>query len=120
MKKVDRAINNKTDFFQNRRNPDIQAKFLVESLTSFGYVGKNLFNSFPLQMIFIDQKITDEQSKIFLDRFNFKHIDESLRFFEIKKFESVRNKLSFFYQLNLINKTNYFYLFIFLIFKNIF
>lgn len=92
IKKVDRAINNKTDFFLNRRNPSIQSKFLVESLASLGYVRKNLFNTFPLQLIFFDEKITEEQSKIFLDRFNFKHIDETMRFFEIKKFESVIKK----------------------------
>lgn len=89
MKKVDRAINNKTDFFQNRRNPDIQAKFLVESLTNFGYLRKNLFNTYPLQLIYLDEKITEDQSKIFLDKFNFKHVDETLRYNEIQKFESV-------------------------------
>jgi len=89
IKKVDRAINNKTDFFQNRRNPDIQAKFLVESLSSYGKIDKNLLNTYPLHLIYLDEKITEEQSEVFMDRFNFKDIDLEMRIFHLQRFSAV-------------------------------
>lgn len=85
-------MNNKTDFFQNRRKPDLQASLLVESLKSMEKIGKHLMNNYPLKLIFLDEKITEEQKQEFLNRFYFKNVPIEERFVESNKFNSVNLK----------------------------
>ena len=92
-KKIDRAVNNKTDFFENRRKPDIQTTMLVDSLNSFNKIEKVILNSYPLQLIYLDESITEEQKKEFLNRFHFKYIPLEERFLVSNKFNTVRNLL---------------------------
>jgi hypothetical protein len=83
-------MNNKTDFFQNRRKPDLQATLLVESLKSFEKIGKHILNNYPLKLIFLDEKITEDQKQEFLNKFYFKNVPQEDRFVESNKFNAVK------------------------------
>jgi len=83
-------MNNKTDFFLNRRKPDLQASLLVESLKTVENIGKHILNNYPIKLIFLDEKITEEQKNEFLNRFYFKNVPLEERFIESNKFNSVK------------------------------
>jgi len=59
-------------------------------------MNKNLFNTYPLHLVFMDEELTSEQCNIFLERFNFKHIEVSMRIFEVQKFGLVNLTKNFF------------------------
>ena len=66
---------------------------LVESLKSFEKIGKHISNNYPLNLVFLDEKITEEQKEEFLKKFYFKNVPLEERFIESNKFNSVKNHI---------------------------
>jgi hypothetical protein len=97
--KLDRAINNKTDFFQNRRAPDPLAKQLVESLDSFKQMSHFEEHAFPPNLIYYDEDLNSEQIEEFISRMNFKNLktyDKYKQKTELRKVHSLHIYIFYF------------------------
>lgn len=79
---IDRAMYSKTDFFSNRIKPDPIARALVDSLKpikEMNYLGHNLF---PTNLIFLDEKIQNDESKVneFISKLKLNNISKTDKF----------------------------------------
>jgi hypothetical protein len=69
MDKIDRTLNNKTDFFTNRRKADPVAKQLAYSLDNVKMIQEFGANIFPPNLIFFDESLKKEQIEEFIAKF---------------------------------------------------
>ena len=69
MDKIDRTLNNKTDFFTNRRKPDPVAKQLAHSLDNLKMIQEFGANIFPPNLIFFDESLKKDQIEQFIAKF---------------------------------------------------
>jgi hypothetical protein len=78
------------DFFENKRKPDPLAKQLVASLEAFKDMSRFKENVFPPNMIFLDNKLKNEEVKEFINRSRLKQLptntdkDRGLLYLEMK------------------------------------
>jgi hypothetical protein len=85
---IDRAMNSKTDFFENRISPDPLAVQLVNSLQSFKEIRFFGDNFFPVSMIFFDEKLDENKIQTFISKMkleNLKSSDKIMQKVEFRK-----------------------------------
>lgn len=78
MKQIDLKLNNKVDFdFLNRRLPDAKVRRLVNGLDSFKNISLLTQYFFPPQLIFFDEKLSDEEVRVTLQKLDMRKLTES-------------------------------------------
>jgi hypothetical protein len=86
---LDRAMNSKTDFFHNRRRADPLARELIDSLGAFKDLDYLSSNFFPVQYIYFDQILTQDQIRSFLSTFKMENIPADEKFYYKSEFRKL-------------------------------